>query len=238
MFQTALNNVRRHLKIAYRLVTKPKIFSLDGIKVEADRRILPRGIVRRLWKERHEQEECKMVKEAVQLGDRVLELGAGIGLVSLICARAAGPENLLSYEANPKLVSIIKRNFELNGWQINLRSRAISNEAGEVCFEISDKILGSTLYSTDDSSSITVSADDIREIIAEFQPTVLVVDIEGAEVDVLAVAPLDGVRAIIIELHPSVVGKTKIEALLEHLSGVGFRQTGCDASGTVVRLEK
>lgn len=56
------------------------------------------------------------------------------------------------------------------------------------------------------------------------EPTVLIMDVEGAEVDVLTSSLLLGLKRIILEFHPQVVGPGDIERLRTHLFGLGFHE--------------
>ncbi len=62
----------------------------------------------------------------------------------------------------------------------------------------------------------------IDVVLAELRPNVLIVDIEGAEVEVLADCDLSTVELIIIEMHPHVVGPEPIERLRARFLKEGF----------------
>jgi tRNA1Val (adenine37-N6)-methyltransferase len=48
--------------------------------------------------------------------DRVLELGAGCGVISLIVAAAARPREIVAIEIQPKMAELIERNARINGF--------------------------------------------------------------------------------------------------------------------------
>ena len=64
--------------------------------------------------------------------DRVLELCAGSGVISMILATLHNPREIAAIEIQPKMVSMIRRSAELNGLQsiraveADLRSRSIA----------------------------------------------------------------------------------------------------------------
>ena len=87
-----------------------------------------------LFKGTYEDNERRLVRGLLKPGDRVLEIGTGIGLVSLVCAKICGAGNVLSYEANPQLERIIRKNYELNGLTPNLRMRAVTTDGRSVSF--------------------------------------------------------------------------------------------------------
>jgi tRNA G37 N-methylase Trm5 len=65
----------------------------------------------------YEADEANAAERCVKEGFRVLELGAGIGYVTAICARRTAPENVLAVEANPALIPVIEDNLARNGAQ-------------------------------------------------------------------------------------------------------------------------
>ncbi len=50
----------------------------------------------------------------------------------------------------------------------------------------------------------------------------VMVGMEGAEEEILPVADLEGVRALILELHPHIIGAAKVSALVKDLEARGF----------------
>ena len=67
-------------------------------------------------------------------------------------------------------------------------------------------------------------SDALDAVIAEWRPAVLVMDVEGAEVDILPASRLDGLRALILELHPHVVSEAALGRMRAHLAALGFRE--------------
>ena len=62
----------------------------------------------------------------------------------------------------------------------------------------------------------------LREVLQTHAPTLLVVDIEGGEADLLDGAALDGVRKVYMELHPKVMGQAGVKLVFDRLSAQGF----------------
>jgi protein-L-isoaspartate O-methyltransferase len=63
----------------------------------------------------YEADEANAAERCVKEGFRVLELGAGIGYVTAICARRTAPENVLAVEANPALIPVIRATLRATG---------------------------------------------------------------------------------------------------------------------------
>ena len=64
--------------------------------------------IRRIQEARYEGEEIAGALHVVRQGDRVLEMGAGLGVVSAVTALNARPARILSFEANPALIPHIR----------------------------------------------------------------------------------------------------------------------------------
>jgi hypothetical protein len=62
----------------------------------------------------------------------------------------------------------------------------------------------------------------VGDVVGTFKPSVLVIDTEGMEEELLAACPLSGVRALVVEVHPDVIGTDGIARLGQHLRDCGF----------------
>jgi FkbM family methyltransferase len=228
-----LQKLERTIKMKSRKFRRPRVISIEGVKLEVDRSRLTPPVVRALYRERYEDKEAQLVREVLMPGDRVLEIGAGIGFISLLCAKRCGPEAVLSYEANPDNETLIRRNFELNGLRPQLRCRAISVESDDRELFVAQNILSTSFIDRGDSATKVVKCDAISNVIEEFRPNSIVMDVEGAEIDLLPAAPLDGVAKIILETHARIVGDPAIRQLDHHLLGRGFVRPPAHSLGKV-----
>jgi FkbM family methyltransferase len=164
-------------------------------------------------------------------GDRVLELGAGLGIVGAVTAKNAQPAAILSFEANPELIPHIRALYRANGLEnvIELRNQVLVSapERPEtMTFNLHNSYLGSSL--TPDPSRETrpveVPTASFRNVLDTFQPTVLIMDIEGGELELLEHATFDGIRAVVIEFHPGIYGKAGMQACKTILRRAGFEK--------------
>lgn len=212
----------RTLKLFLHRLAGTRVARLSGVRLMTDGRV-PKSLATAIFKGTYELPERILVEQSVKPGDRVLEIGTGLGFVSILCARAAGEGNVLSYEANPKLEPIIRENHRLNGVEPNLRMRAVTRDGMPVEFHQNDNVVSSSLLERGlDDRKIRVEADSIDTAIADHAPSVIVMDIEGGEIDALSETALDGVRDLVIELHPHIVGDAATDDLLGRLADRGF----------------
>lgn len=218
-----LNGAFDKLVYKIRRKTRPKVVRIAGIRVSADLEDVPEKIRRQLYRSDYEKGELTQVRRALRADDRVLEVGAGIGFISLVCARICGPENVLSYEPNPAMKRVIEKNYSLNGLRPTLRNKVLATEAGTVDFYFSDNVLSSSLIDRDHGGRTPVEADAIGEVVAAYGPSAIVMDVEGAETGLLRACDLSGIRTIVIEMHPHIVGAAAIDALADFLENEGLR---------------
>lgn len=211
-------------RIAYKIRRKLnyKTISINGITLNTDPDFVPKGIRKLLLEKNYESQEIKLVSDAILPTDRVLEIGAGIGFVGIACAKICGPDNMLSYEPNPKMKSVVEANYALNGMQPNLRNKVVATVAGELEFYFSDSVLSSSLFDRKQGEATRVEADAISSVVEEFSPSAIVMDAEGAEIDLLCSCDLTGVNTIVVEMHPHIVGAKEIMTLRAYLLEQGL----------------
>lgn len=189
---------------------------------------------------RYESDEIRGALRVTGAEDRVLEMGAGLGIVGAVCAKIRNPQKVISFEANPALVPHIKALYDLNGLSECITVRhavVISNpdSPDTVSFHVQNSYLGSSLLEKPDRQATQIEVpvarfDDIRR---ELSPTVLLCDIEGGELDFLQYADLSGIRAVVMEFHPKVYGVEGMRACKNILRKAGFEKLVKVSSRTV-----
>lgn len=110
------------------------------------------------------------------------------------------------------------------GFAPKINMRPVAAESGPVIFRVGDNFLSSSLVDRPNlTREIVTEADSFTAVLAEVQPTFLVMDVEGAETSILASTDDFGmVRAICLEIHPHVTGQDRIEDMMAHLARCGF----------------
>lgn len=214
----------RSLKLHYFRMTNPATIQLHGVLINTAKQEIPRSVRDQLFKEKYEEFECELVKEIVGNDDRVLEIGTGIGLVSLVATKLAGEGNVLSYEANPELEKTITANYALNAIKPNLRMKAVTLEGGDLTFYQNANIISSSMIDRNLlENKITVKSDPFNKILEDYKPKVLIMDVEGAEVALLNNSKLETIESIIVEMHPHIVGEKEISDTIDNLVSLGFK---------------
>ncbi|WP_282048080.1 FkbM family methyltransferase [Sulfitobacter mediterraneus] len=201
-----------------------------GVKVPDSPMMTPTR-AERINAARYEGQEIAGALDVIRPGDNVLEMGAGIGLVGAIAAKNGKPAKVLSFEANPGLIEHINALYQLNKLEkvIEVRNEVLISapDAPEtMAFHIRNSYLGSSLIDSDKRATtrVDVPTADYTRVHAEFAPDVLLMDIEGGELDFLRHADLNGIRAVVIEFHPEAYGKDGMRECKSILRQAGFAQ--------------
>ncbi len=166
-----------------------------------------------------EQGMIQFVKNLIQPNMVVVDVGAHVGIYSLLLAKLVGVQGkVYSFEPTPKTFEFLNLNLEINGYQdrVVAESIAILDREGMMKLAISNQSGLNTLFpaSSDDLTIEvrTACLDDILENILQID--FLKIDAEGAE-------PLiwKGMKKI-RQLHPGL--KIIMEFAPSHLIRAGF----------------
>ena len=202
-------------------------FTLRGLTLCLPEAALKGNLERALASGRYEHHEAEALLMHLRPGDRLLDLGAGLGFICALAARVLGEGVVFGVEAGPETVKLARRNLAANGFAgVKLMRGAVVGEAeGEVEFGQRPAFWASGLQGPqgwpENAEVIRVPARPIAKLLARFAPTVISCDIEGGELEVLT-QPLPGVRLVVVETHPQVYGPEGVERITQALGVQGF----------------
>lgn len=205
---------------------------MDDLKLIAYRRDIPKHVSQMLVRGDYEFPERRAVSQLLRRGDRVLEIGSCVGVVALTAARIVGADNVLSFEPNPAAAAIARENFAANALPVALINAAVGVDEGMLDLRVAaDSWLGASGRRQFDGQTIATPMRSIAKVMAEFKPSVLVIDTEGMEEELLPACPLSDLRALVVEVHPDVIGLDGVARLAEHLRRGGFALVDALSSG-------
>jgi FkbM family methyltransferase len=217
-----LIDARKRVLRTYRRWRRPKVIRHAGVLLELDRRIPPE-IMEYLYSGEYERSELKALRRHLRPDDVVMELGAGIGFISLACAKRIGAARVFSFEANPALEPLILRNYELNQLSPTLEIGVLGEGNGETDFYVHDHYwLSSTQPGVPNTRHIRVPARPLNDKIRQIDPTFLIMDIEGGERELCRFIDLHNIRKVAMELHTELIGRDEAEAIPRRLRDAGF----------------
>ena len=178
----------------------------------------------------YENEERELIKKFIRPSDSVLELGACLGIVSCVTNQILAEKSRhVVVEGNPFCIPTIHRNRELNRCGFLVENCAVSNEREATFFLHPVYVVGGTTQRKS-SRPLRVPARSLAELEDRHGPfTALVMDIEGAELEIFEAAPeiLNHYRVVIVELHEWAIGAEKVGRCRDILrrAGLNFKQS-------------
>lgn len=213
------------------------IFNISGVTLNLPAEILSPNLIDWLKSGRYELQESRALTEFVTPEDVVMDIGAGVGFVSILAARIVGGQNVIAIEANPKLLPVLEHNFALNevAGATLLNFAVVASGDPHATLYLNRAFWASTTLAPNTSQKgVEVPAVSLEAITAEWQPTVVVCDVEGSEKDFFQ-APLPPcVRLIILELHPTKYSAQAFDTILARLAAIGFAYVFFDTPDDVV----
>lgn len=216
-----------------------EVIDSKGIRLPFVPSIITPRIERPLRSGRYEGGEAAALRRILRPGDRVLELGAGLGLLSTIAAQAEGVASVTAVEANPDLIPLIRETHRLNGVAgVDLRNGVVTAGDGPpLPFYIRPDFWASSLDPGPRAFSRTalVPRLALADLIADTAPTVIVCDIEGGEAGLFDGADLSGLRELVIEMHPAIYGPEGEGAIVAALARQGLEPAADNAPASTVR---
>jgi FkbM family methyltransferase len=169
----------------------------------------------------YEAFEAEIVQATLGPEDRVVEVGCGIGFIATLASRIVGDDAVHCYDANPDIAAIARETFDRNRVLAKVTTAVLAHKpvATTVQFFVTENFCTSSLIPTPGARSVTVPVLDAAVSITAHGGSYLIVDIEGAETDLLVPALPGCVRKLCVECHPAV---SRPEPMLASLFAQGF----------------
>jgi FkbM family methyltransferase len=136
----------------------------------------------------------KALAQYLQPGAVFYDIGANVGFFSIIAAKKIGNKGqVYAFEPVPENVTTIQRNVELNRFtNVTVVDKAVSSSSGQaellLAHHIGGAVLATAAMPPDMKGTMfveTVTIDNSLDSIHLKPPTVVKIDVEGAEIDVL-----------------------------------------------------
>ena len=160
---------------------------------------------------------CDYLRQRVRPGDTCLNVGANVGIYTLLLARWSGPNGqVYAFEPNPAVRAILEDNVRRNGCAayVDISNQAVGDEPGEAAFFAEGVTgigrLGRPHPASGGASTFTVPVTTLDEFCGRhhLSPNWIVMDIEGFEIPALEGAT-ETLRAglqtglnLVVEMHP------------------------------------
>jgi FkbM family methyltransferase len=186
----------------------------------------------------YEKENYAALKEYLKPGMDVIDIGAHIGLFSAICSQLTeGNGKIVCFEPTPGTYKLLLETLELNHCKNVIPVQAaVSNKEGTAIFYISSDYEGNNSNSlVGDNPLHQMSGYDVRletidSIVKKYSvtPSVIKIDVEGAELDTLkgGLASFSRFKPrLILGLHPAAIRRKgdSLEAIWDLLVSATYK---------------
>lgn len=180
--------IRRYILSRYLPKTPYARFEVQGhdMLVKMQRNMIESMYYRGVY----EPETTEYMKQNIESGDVVVDVGANVGYFTLIMARLVGPTGTVhAFEPSDELRSILRRNVTSNGYggRVMVWSHAVTDFVGKAKFFLNLGHGQSSLQPRKGTTSIVeVQTTTLDTILAPWSDIRLVkIDVEGGEAGVL-----------------------------------------------------
>ncbi len=246
--ETALKNYR----IATSLDPKPPawlkqliqqdqtdIIQLEGINLFINSNAISPHLQNLIRLGRYETQEIKILKQILQPTDNIIELGGGIGFLSIYTKTQFPQLQISTYEANPHLIEILQKNQQLNHCHFPVHNTILDNQATEIDFFLAEDFwASSTIPDHPDTQPIKIKTQDINQAITQQNANFLIIDIEGGEANLIPKINLNPIKKILIEIHPQIIGNPGLSKIFLTLLNNNFIYDSTTSMGQVYYFYK
>lgn len=222
---------RRGKSILAQIRNKP--ISVYGIQYDIFHSSVPQPYRDLILYERYEFNEVKLVQKYMNPTTPVIELGAGLGVVSCVISLIAYGTDHIAVEANTALIDNLQHQRDINELHFDIINMAYHPTYDCVEFDNSDQFSERSVIQSENNSTQTIDAVNLETLSNSFkQPRFnLVCDIEGLEwIMIQEEGNLlsDKAMNVVLETHPD---KVPVIELVDRMDTLGFKKA--DEKGNV-----
>ncbi|EEX13143.1 methyltransferase, FkbM family [Citreicella sp. SE45] len=236
--RTIYNQYRAFSLLRNRITARDGVVTLNGVRLHADAAKLGQEVVDLILRGDYEGREARMVRMFLEPEDVVIELGAGIGYIGMLCAQTVGVENVHSFEANPLMEPVIRANYALNAGAPHLSIGFLTDHDGEATLHVPELFWAASTTPMAGAREVRTPCIELNRTVAEIRPSFLIMDIEGGEIDVIQHLAPSTIRKVAMELHPGVVGEEAIAGMEAKLRDMGFERRWISNAGEHAYYER
>lgn len=216
---------------------------ISGVLIPPDPKVITPPILAAIRAGRFERQEAQQIPRIVEAGDRVLEIGAGIGFISTLLSREKRVASVVAVEANPNLMDYMASLHRLNRvGKVSRINAVLSNETGagvSTFYLRRDFWMGSLMAGPNPFiGEVEVPTRNFSALLRDEAISLIVCDVEGAETFLFEGADLAGVDRVFLELHDHVTGLRGVASVFATFTGKGFAYDPRHSEGGVVLFRR
>ena len=212
-----------------------EIIESGGIKVPIDPAVTTPGVMKSLRRGVYENARVKCLAGMVEAGDRIIDIGGGMGFTSALMAMGGLPELIVSIDGHPGVQAYAARLHDLNGVSGVIHRNALVvtvKAADREKFYLSADFWGSSMIPEvrDQTGVADIPVLSFSDLIAEYRPNMLVIDLEvmkeymrpGAASGPVEAMDLSGIDKVVVHLPMHLGGQRGIKRVFDFFSAQDF----------------
>ncbi|RZK36079.1 MAG: FkbM family methyltransferase [Pedobacter sp.] len=167
------------------------------------------GVTGNIYTGLHEFYDMGFLLHFLRPEDLFFDIGANVGSYTILASGVCGAKTL-SFEPLPETFSILRKNVALNRLEnlVKLENKGIGSQPDMLKFSANEDTTNHVIAADEKGASyIEVPVTDLNSYYPNYQPTLIKIDVEGFETEVLnggeKILDDEKLKAIIIELNGS-----------------------------------
>jgi FkbM family methyltransferase len=206
-------------------------YGKSGIQIAVAEPVISQFVKEKITLGHYEVKEAKMAASIMVENEIVLELGAGVGLISTIVGKTGKAREIHCFEADQRLLPLIHETHVINQVAgVSLYNEAITSDPeslkrGYIEFHLREAFWGSSTNGAvgkEVKEAVRVKTRKFSDIVQLIRPTIIIADIEGAEMGLFANVDMSSVKTVLVEVHPHIIGPNGMRGVFDDLHRAGF----------------
>ncbi|MEL7098987.1 MAG: FkbM family methyltransferase [Pseudomonadota bacterium] len=171
-----------------------------------------------------------------QAGDIVVDLGAGLGFTSALMTRRGKAAEVHAFEPQTELADIIREVHRLNNVTGSVTEATLGKRKGKADLHVGSHLLRASLAFDPGQETCPQSIDvlNAKTTLKSLKASLLICDIGGAEAAVLPDLDLSALRAVIVRLHPKLIGADGVREVFSCAQEAGLAYNPGASNGKIV----
>lgn len=211
-------------QLAYRLGKKKVIFSLPtGSKMQLKPHQF--GASNFYYYGLPDYNEQQFMIHNLEAGDLFIDIGANVGGWSLLASGTGA--SILAVEPIPLSYKALKENIALNeNARIECYQLGVSDNTGSLQFSIDKDVENQVVNENYSGLKLKIHVDTLDNILGSREPSLIKIDVEGHELQVLKgarkVLEISKLKALILETFRSAENYDRVKMIDDYLEKFGF----------------
>lgn len=149
-----------------------------------------------------------------------------MGIASAVLAKSDPSASIITYEANPQVLPAINELHKLNDLSNVTAFNALllpdASESQTMAFNLHANFTEGSIRDVESSEQIQVSVAEFQKTFDEHRPDIFICNIERGEAEFFKNISLKGLRGLVLELHPELIGRRDIKAIYDLCAEAGL----------------